>query len=117
MGEYESLLRLLDRQPARTVTFVRYEDLVHDPDGVQASIAAAIGLRPRHAFSSNPFGVEIHAASVGKWRRNPVFAHAIAAFDRPWHERIAAFCERFGYGPPELASGRARQNLPGPTRA
>lgn len=106
MDEYASLLELLARQPTRSVTFVRYEDLVTDPDRVQASLADSLGLHVTHAFSANPAGIQVHSASVGKWRRNPALAHAVAAFDRGWHERIADFCHRFGYGPPELAPRR-----------
>jgi hypothetical protein len=110
-NEYDSLLRLLDRQPNRPVCVVRYEDLVGDPDGVQSAVTSAMGLEVAHRFSSNPFGIEIRASSVGKWQRDPRLRDAICGFNPSWRRRIAAFCEQFGYethgllGEAETSSG------------
>lgn len=95
--EYDSLLRLLDRQPRRSVCFVRYEDLVGDPDGVQATLSSALALDVAHRFSSNPCGIEIRASSVGKWQRDRQLRDAISGFGPAWRRRIADFCRRFGY--------------------
>jgi hypothetical protein len=95
--EYGSLLRLLARQPRRPVCFVRYEDLVGDPDRVQAAVSAAVGVDVTHRFSTNPFGIEIRASSVGKWQRDQRLRDVICGFDPSWRRSIADFCGRFGY--------------------
>lgn len=116
--EYEGLLRLLDRQPRRSVCFVRYEDLVGDPDGVQVAVSSALEMGVAHRFSSNPFGIEIRASSVGKWQRDQRLRDAICGFDPAWRRRIAEFCDRFGYETHGLlgdgdGSSRSRDDLRG----
>jgi hypothetical protein len=95
--EYDSLQRLVGRQPSRLISIVRYEDLVRDPDGVQAALASSLSLGVAHRFSSNPFGIEIRASSVGKWQRDERLRDAICGFDPAWRQRIAEFCHQFGY--------------------
>ena len=106
-NEYDSLLRLLDRQPQRTVCFARYEDLVAAPDAVQAAISSTLALGVTHRFSANPFGIEINASSVEKWQRDRQLRDTICGFNVSWRRKIADFCERFGYQTHGLLSDEA----------
>jgi hypothetical protein len=95
--EYDSLQQLVGRQPSRLISIVRYEDLVGDPDSVQAALASSLSLGVTHRFSSNPLGIEIRASSVGKWQRDQRLRDAICGFEPTWRQRIAEFCGQFGY--------------------
>lgn len=112
--EYESLRRLERLQPGRPITFVRYEDLVADPDGVQADLAARLGLVINRPFSRNGIGVTIHRRSVDRWRDEGMRQAAIEALSWPnghstilgplpshgrivWQGLLSSFCRRFGY--------------------
>lgn len=112
--EYESLRRLERLQPGRPITFVRYEDLVADPDGVQADLATRLGLVINRPFSRNGIGVTIHRRSVDRWRDEGMRQAAIEALSWPnghstilgplpshgqivWQGLLSSFCRRFGY--------------------
>jgi len=99
-AEREALAHLRRQQPERTITIVRYEDLVTRPDDVQATIAAAVGLLPQDAFSRNRLGIEIRSASLEKWRWRPELRGYLAGLDAEWQAEIGRFCAEFGYGPP-----------------
>lgn len=107
LAEYEALDRLRRVQPGRRICFVRYEDLVTDPDRVQATIAAAWGLTADASFTGNPLGIEIRPASLEKWRTRPELQAYLAGLDEGWRTEIARFCGEFGYSvaPPIGASG------------
>ncbi|MFM7243105.1 MAG: sulfotransferase [Planctomycetaceae bacterium] len=100
LAEYEALGRLRCEQPWRGITVVRYEDLVTRPDDVQATIAAATGLRSQGTFSVNSQGIEIRSVSLEKWRQRPELRGYLAGLDAGWQAEIGRFCAEFGYGPP-----------------
>jgi hypothetical protein len=98
--EYRSLHRLQERQPDRPIFILRYEDLIKDPDGIQKQIAKHFGLTIDHLFTKNAEGIEIHPDSLEKWRKSPELAAYVNGFDPAWKEKIAKFCEEFGYSLP-----------------
>jgi len=97
IAEYGALDRLRRRQPGRRICYVRYEDLVTQPDAIQNEIAAACGLTADAPFMGNPLGIEIRSASLEKWRDRPDLRRYLAGLDASWREEIARFCQEFGY--------------------
>lgn len=51
IGEYEAFLELEKSRPENTLVVTRYEDLVQDPDAVQATIGSALNLEFDLPFS------------------------------------------------------------------
>ena len=106
LAEWQALHRLRFRQPGRRIVFVRYEDLVTEPDAVQAAVATQLGLAANHTFSRNPMGIEIHPASLAKWRTRPELHRYLAGLDAAWREEIGRFCDMFGYDATRLEESR-----------
>ncbi len=99
-AEYAGYRLLRAFQPDRRISVVRYEDMVGQPDDVQARLSRELGLEIARPFSDNAGGVAISSASVEKWRRDPVLRDYLDTFDAPFREAIAMFCREFGYALP-----------------
>jgi hypothetical protein len=102
-AEYDGLIRLRQAQPQRIVYYLRYEDLVDDPDIAQARIARQFGLAPTTLFSrdaNNP----IRKTSLRKWERNEEFRAYLHSLPRRFLDRVETFCSEFGY---EVPAGNA----------
>ena len=96
LSEYDALCMLRQRQPRRTIHFVRYETLVTSPDVVQQHLAEAVGLTPLQPFSAARGG-EIFTTSVEKWTRDASLLDALREIRRPIEAPLARFCTEFGY--------------------
>jgi hypothetical protein len=106
-AEYDGLIRLRQAQPQRVISYLRYEDLVDNPDIAQARIAGLFGLVPTKLFSrdaNNP----IRKTSLRKWERNEEFRAYLESLPRRFLDRVEAFCREFGY---EMPAGRQRVGL------
>ena len=108
-AEYDGLMRLRKAQPERAVFYLRYEELIAEPDIVQARIARSFGLSPVTLFSrdaDNP----IRATSLRKWERNEEFRIYLQGLPPAFLARVESFCREFGYEMPAhmLNAGIAR---------
>lgn len=99
IGEFDALLQLRKRQPARPILYLRYENLVKEPDRIQNEISKSFGLKPRIKFSEDPDN-PIVSSSIEKWRSQPEFLSYVLAMDRKFLRRVSEFCEEFGYSVP-----------------
>jgi len=106
-SEYEALARLRSAQPHRPIFFLRYEDLVADPNRVQAKMAQHFDLQPACLFTENPAGVQIFTRSVEKWQQSPELFAYLETIPRRFRSSIHRFSEEFGYSlPPDyIAAG------------
>jgi hypothetical protein len=95
-AEYDGLMRLRQAQPERVISYLRYEDVIAEPDIVQARIARSFGLTTATLFSrdaNNP----IRSTSLRKWERNEAFRTYLRGLPPPFLERVDGFCREFGY--------------------
>ena len=67
---------------------------------MQKKIAEHFGLTIAHLFTQNEEGIAIHPDSLEKWRKSPELAAYVNGFDLAWKEKIAEFCQEFGYSLP-----------------
>lgn len=75
--------------------FVRYEDLVSDPDSVQRKISDMTGISVSTLFSE---ARKISTSSVEKFRSNPEFAEYCRGIKEELKDDLLPFCDRFEYG-------------------
>lgn len=101
VDEYDALCRLRTRQPWREIFFLRYEELVHQPDMVQQHLAKALSLVPIQRFSADP-KTEIFATSVEKWKRKPELQNDLRTIRLVIGEPLARFSAEFRYELPEF---------------
>lgn len=95
-AEYDGLMRLRQVQPERDITYLRYEDLIAEPDIVQARIARSFGLAPATLFSRDA-NHPIRSTSLRKWERNEAFRTYLRGLPPSFLERVDSFCREFGY--------------------
>lgn len=100
-AEYDGLMRLRKAQPERSVFYLRYEELIAEPDIVQARIARSFGLSPVTLYSRDP-GNPIRATSLRKWERNEEFRTYLHGLPAAFLARVENFCREFGYETPGL---------------
>ena len=91
-NEYEALNRLREEQPSRKICYVKYENLVTSPDGVQQQIAEHCGLAIDHRFTE-----KLRLGSVRKWEHDPLRRWYISTLPRPVVKLARQFCNEFGY--------------------
>jgi len=108
-AEYDGLIRLRKAQPKTAVFYLRYEELIAEPDIVQAKIVRSFGLSPVTLYSrdaDNP----IRATSLRKWERNEEFRTYLHGLPAAFLARVEGFCREFGYEMPadSLNAGTAR---------
>ena len=108
-AEYDGLIRLRKAQPETAVFYLRYEELIAEPDIVQAKIVRSFGLSPVTLYSrdaDNP----IRATSLRKWERNEEFRTYLHGLPAAFLARVEGFCREFGYEMPadSLNAGTAR---------
>lgn len=123
LSEYNSLNRLRARQPGRQICFIRYEDLVTDPDAVQERIAANLLLEVASLFSSvrakvgaraggnEGEGVRalgdqaterlIQPVKLHRWGDDADKMDYIASFETSFRRELAGFCDEFNYQLPD----------------
>ncbi|TIU33503.1 MAG: sulfotransferase [Mesorhizobium sp.] len=104
LAEYDALLRLRKTQPRRAITYIRYEDMIAQPDAMQERIARAFDLKPRIRFSEDPSN-PIRATSLQKWERNEEFRTYLRTLPPAFRARLKEFCDEFGYDMPDWARG------------
>ncbi|PBC10727.1 hypothetical protein CK230_07665 [Mesorhizobium sp. WSM3859] len=109
VAEYDGLMRLRQAQPERAVFYLRYEELIAEPDIVQARIARSFGLSPVTLYSrdaDNP----IRATSLRKWEHNEEFRTYLHGLPAAFLARVESFCSEFGYDMPAdtLSAGAVR---------
>ncbi len=105
LEEYDALDELRRRQPDRDILFIRYEDLVSDPDGVQQQIADRFGLRQRVPFSRHE---DFLSTYIAKWRTDPRMRAYILSFPPFFTRHVKRFAQDFGYSP-SFANVRAAE--------
>jgi hypothetical protein len=103
--EYAALKQLQKKQPQRAICYVRYEDLIRTPEDVQQRIAGAFGLSEKMRFGDDPRN-RIFASSLEKWRTQQEFLAYIQSLPSGFPNRLAAFCDEFGYEKPWEADGK-----------
>ncbi|NUS20122.1 MAG: hypothetical protein HOQ25_10065 [Mesorhizobium sp.] len=99
-AEYDGLMRLRQAQPERAVFYLRYEELIAEPDIVQGRIARSFDLSPVTLYSrdaDNP----IRATSLRKWERNEEFRTYLHGLPAAFLARVESFCHEFGYDVPD----------------
>jgi len=96
--EYRALKMLRCRQPQRSIIYVRYSDLVSDPDGVQARIAESAGLEVQTSFSQS--GETFFMNSSGRYERNPDAARYLRRMSDAVLTEIEEYCREFGFSLP-----------------
>jgi hypothetical protein len=111
-SEYRALRDLRMIQPDRQIFILRYEDLVHTPDSIQAKIAAHFGLTPNHRFTENGTGIHIVKDSIEKWKRNADLYAYLQTIPQRFRPLMYGFCEEFEYLlPADYATGTALTGL------
>ncbi len=103
IGERDALQELREAQPDRQILYIRYEDLVGEPDRVQDAIAKRFALKPKVKFSENP-DTPIVASSIEKWRSKPEFLAYVLAMEPSFLKRLSDFCDEFDYVMPKAAA-------------
>lgn len=94
LAEWRSLRRLQRRQPKRMITFVRYEDLITDPNSVQRRLGDELDLTPAISFEE---AEDIFATSLFKWRRSRERAQYLEQLPFSFRIQLVSFCREFGY--------------------
>ncbi|TPN77739.1 sulfotransferase [Mesorhizobium sp. CU2] len=100
-AEYDGLMRLRKAQPDRAVFYLRYEELIAEPDIVQARIARSFGLSPVTLYSRDPDN-PIRGTSLRKWESNEEFRTYLHGLPAAFLARVENFCREFGYETPDL---------------
>jgi hypothetical protein len=95
--EYAALKRLQAAQPKRKIVYVRYSDLVSDPDRVQREIGDTFGLAIKQPFSSMQ---PVHKRSMNKFETNPAYRRYLWLLPHDFRAEIAEFCREFGLDVP-----------------
>ena len=93
--EYASLKELRVKQPARTITYVRYCDLVTSPDEVQKHLATSLGLR--NPLSISKSGTQFSTSSIKKYENDPKLQRYLWLLPHGLRQEIKEFCNEFGY--------------------
>ena len=102
-GEYAALKELRVRQPKRTITYVRYCDLVTSPDAVQRYLATSLGLEIHYPFSE--LGTQFLTSSIKKYENDRELERYLWLLPHGLRQEIKEFCDEFGY---ELPPGYVR---------
>ncbi|WP_352928364.1 sulfotransferase [Mesorhizobium sp. M0938] len=110
LAEYDALLQLKKAQPDRQVLYVRYEDMVGEPDVVQERIARSFGLAPRIRFSQDPAN-PIRETSIRKWERSAEFLTYLSSLPPAFLARVERFCGEFGYDMPANPGDKVANRL------
>jgi hypothetical protein len=97
-AELAALRKLRARQPSRTITYVRYCDLVRDSDLVQQRIASDLGLEIIWRFSQ---GKRILDKSLGKYYRDADARMYLDSLPAPFRRELKEYCDEFGYELPD----------------
>ena len=93
--EYAALKRLRAKQPARTIHYVRYCDLVGSPDAVQRNLAMSLHLEINHPFSES--GIHFLTSSVGKYQRDRRLERYLWLLPNDLRQKMKQFCDEFDY--------------------
>jgi hypothetical protein len=113
ISEYRSLQALQTAQPERQIFFLRYEDLVRDPDQTQKKIADRFGLVSRHTFSGNPGNIKVFTDSIEKWRSQPELLDYLQNISETCKLLIKDFCGKFDYSLSDnYTAGLERKTFP-----
>jgi hypothetical protein len=116
-AEYQAFCKLRKRHPAGRLVVVRYEDLIANPDQLQAQIASALGLTFEQPFSAYhtrdhlDMKIDKHTGQKRIWHPiEPERAkkHRQGLDDAPYlrgilptlEPELSAFCREFGYEVP-----------------
>jgi hypothetical protein len=102
-GEYAALKELRVKQPARTITYVRYCDLVTSPDAVQRYLATNLDLQIHYSFSES--GIRFSTSSIKKYENDRELERYLWLLPHGLRQTIKEFCDEFGY---ELPPGYVR---------
>ncbi len=89
LAEYQSLKELRTRQPDRSIFFSKYEELIRQPNVIQAKVAGVFGLVPIRRFNEDPEN-PIREISLRKWERNLAFRLYLGRLDPTFIDRIRA---------------------------
>ncbi len=101
--EHNALLKLRKVQAGRDILYVRYEDMIGEPNLVQQRIARQFGLKPIIRFSEDPKN-PIRATSIRKWEQNEEYLAYLQGLPPVFLARLRGFCNEFGYDMPVWAN-------------
>jgi len=97
MSEYKALQALKIHQPERKIFFLRYEDLVKEPDHTQKRISEYFGLIPTSLFTQNSENIEIFSSSIKKWNNNFEYQAYLQSIPDHCKALMRNFCQEFEY--------------------
>jgi hypothetical protein len=111
-AEYNAFITLRRSQPYRNIFILKYEEITHNPNFVQAKIADHFDLAMNYQFTDNPLGTRIFTDSVEKWIKEPDLFDYLKTLPHRFRPLINDFCKEFGYQLfVEYAEGYAETNL------
>lgn len=97
VSEFDSYLRLREKQPGRRIFIARYEDLTTAPAAFADRLAAHLGVEIAHPFDQHPYGIRISTDSVRKWETDDSFSRRIEQTAGTIKARVQQFADEFGY--------------------
>jgi hypothetical protein len=97
--EYAALRELRARHPERTITYVRYCDLVTSPDAVQRHLANKLGLEIESLFSQS--NITFSTRSIKKHENDPDLERYLWLLPHGLRQELEEFCDEFGYELPD----------------
>jgi hypothetical protein len=106
-GEYAALKELRVRQPARTISYVRYCDLVSSPDAVQKYLASSLNLEIEYRFSES--STRFSTSSIKRYENDRELERYLWLLPYGLRLEIKEFCDEFGY---QLPPGYVRSPSP-----
>lgn len=103
--EYNALLMLRVVQPSRNIFYLKYEEIVNNPDHIQETLSRHFELIKSHRFANNPLGIQVLSTSVDKWKRDPDLFDYLRTTPHRYRSLMSDFCKDFEY---ELPAGYAQ---------